>query len=110
MRLAILVGYFALVFGSAAQASSPASQVREWRKAHEREIVADFARLLAMPNVATNVADVERNAAYISDLLTKRGFKTRLLAVSPGTPPSVFAELRTPGAKRTVLFYAHYDG
>jgi acetylornithine deacetylase/succinyl-diaminopimelate desuccinylase-like protein len=63
-----------------------------------------------MPNVATNLPDVEKNAGYISALLEKRGFKTQLLRAEPGTPPSVFAELRTPGAKRTVVFYAHYDG
>jgi len=63
-----------------------------------------------MPNVATTVPDVEKNAAYIQGLLERRGFKTALLTAEPGTPPSVFAELKVPGAKRTVTFYAHYDG
>ena len=62
------------------------------------------------PNVATTLPDVEANAAYISGQLEARGFKTCLLRAEPGTPPSVFAELDTPGAKRTVVFYAHYDG
>src|SRR6202012_5562707 len=35
---------------------------------------------------------------------------TRILSAGPGTPPTVYGELKTPGAKRTVLFYAHYDG
>src|SRR5207253_1656245 len=52
----------------------------------------------------------EKNAAYIETELKKRGFTTRTLSAGPGTSPSVFAELDTPGAKRTVLFYAHYDG
>ena len=100
----------ALAAGGAAQAASPKAAVRAWRQAHEKEIVADFSALLAMPNVATTVADVEKNAAYISGLLEKRGFKTQLLTAEPGTPPSVFAELKVPGATRTVVFYAHYDG
>lgn len=106
----------ALVLGAAAATADPAlgaspkAAVHDWRQGHEKEIVGDFVTLLSMPNVAKQIPDVEKNAAYISDLLTKRGFKVQLLRAAPGTPPSVFAELKTPGAKRTVLFYAHYDG
>ena len=99
-----------VAWGGAAAAASPKAAVRAWRQGHEKQILADFTALLAMPNVATTVPDVEKNAAYIAALLEKRGFKTRLLAAEPGTPPSVFAELKTPGATRTVVFYAHYDG
>ena len=99
-----------VAWGGAAAAASPKAAVRAWRQAHEKQILTDFTALLAMPNVATTVPDVEKNAAYIAALLEKRGFKTRLLAAQPGTPPSVFAELKTPGATRTVVFYAHYDG
>jgi acetylornithine deacetylase/succinyl-diaminopimelate desuccinylase-like protein len=93
-----------------ALAASPRDAVRGWRVAHEHEILKDFEQMLAMPNVATTLADVQVNADYLEKLLAARGFKTRQLVAAPGTPPSVFAELRTPGALRTVLFYAHYDG
>jgi acetylornithine deacetylase/succinyl-diaminopimelate desuccinylase-like protein len=99
----------ALMAGTA-QAASPAPQVRTWRQANEKAIVADFVKLLSMPNVATTVSDVEKNATYLQELLKARGFTTQLLTAEPGTPPSVFGELKTPGAKRTVVFYAHYDG
>jgi acetylornithine deacetylase/succinyl-diaminopimelate desuccinylase-like protein len=94
----------------AAHADAIADKVRLYRAAHEMEIVTDFMNLLALPDVATNVPDVERNAAYIESLLKFRGFRTKILSAAPDTPPSVFAELDTPGAARTVLFYAHYDG
>ncbi|THD64774.1 M20/M25/M40 family metallo-hydrolase [Phenylobacterium sp.] len=94
----------------AADAASPKEKVRAWRQAHEKEILADFSTLLAMPNVATTLADVDRNAAYIQGLLQQRGFETKLLRAAPGTPASVFGELKVPGARRTVTFYAHYDG
>jgi len=100
----------ALVALNGAQAASIRDDVRAYRMEHEKEIVENFVALLSMPDVATNVADVERNAAYIQGLLKARGFATKILAAEPGTPPSVFAELDTPGAKRTVLYYAHYDG
>jgi hypothetical protein len=76
-------------------ASLPAAAVRDpvrtYRVAHEKQIVGDFVSLLAMPNVATVVPDLEKNAAYIEGLLKARGFTTRILAAAPGTPPAVFA-------------------
>jgi len=92
------------------QATSPQAAARAWRQAHEKEIVADFVTLLAMPDVATNLADVDKNAAYIEGQLKARGFETQLLRAAPGTPASVFAEMKVPGAAHTVIFYAHYDG
>ena len=62
-----------------------------------------------MPNLARDDRSIRRNAAAVSALLEKRGVKTRLLEV-PGAPPVVFGEILTPGAARTVVFYAHYDG
>src|SRR5438045_4047353 len=93
-----------MMAAGSAEAGSPKAAVHAWRQAHEKEIVADFSALLSMPNVATTVPDVEKNATYIAGLLQKRGFKTQLLTAEPGTPPSVFAELKVPGARRTVTF------
>ena len=99
-----------LALASPASAASPRQLVRAWRQAHEKAILADFTSFLSLPNVATTVPDVEKNAVHIEAELKKRGFETRTLSAGPGTPPSVYAELDTPGAKRTILFYAHYDG
>ena len=41
-------------------------------------------------------------------MFAKRGFTAEILETSGN--PLVFAELRVPGADRTLLFYAHYDG
>lgn len=100
----------ACLLASAAPAASPQPKVHAWVAAHQRDILADFTKMLAMPNVATSLPDVEKNAAAIAALLQARGFRTQMLVAAPGTPPSLFAELKTPGAKRTVLYYAHYDG
>ena len=109
---AILAG--AVLFSGAARAAEPAAglheKVRAYRAAHEREIVGELAGLLALPNVATRVADVEKNADRLTEMLRRRGFEVRRLAAAPGTPPAVLGDLRVPGAKRTVVFYAHYDG
>ena len=95
---------------SYAHAADLRSAVRSWRSAHERAIVTEFVTLLSLPNVATSIADVDRNALYIEDQLKARGLETRLLRAAPGTPASVFGARKVPGARRTVIFYAHYDG
>lgn len=106
----LVFGLIVLVLTAGAAQAQLRDQIRAYRSAHEKEILADFVTLLAMPNVATSVPDVEKNAAYIEGLLKARGFHTRIIAAEPGTPPAVFAELKVPGATRTVVFYAHYDG
>src|SRR6476660_3439139 len=83
--------------------------VRDYRQQHEAEIVRSFAQLLALPNVASDTANITRNAVAISTMLEQRGFHTQKLAVV-GAPPVVYGELSTPGARHTLLFYAHYDG
>lgn len=85
-------------------------QVRAWRTAHEAEIVRELADLLALPNVASDLGDIRRNADHLMGMLRRRGFEARLLEGGEGSRPAVFGELKTPGARRTVVFYAHYDG
>lgn len=99
--------------GAAVAAPDPAAirtGVRNWRQANERQLLTAYGQFVAMPSIASNLADVDRNADYLVKQLEARGFDTRLLRAQAGTPASVFAERRTPGARRTILFYAHYDG
>ena len=84
-------------------------EVRAWRTAHEKEVVGELAALLALRNVAADRADIQRNADLLIEMLRKRGFQARLLAAG-GSPPAVYGELPSPGARHTVVFYAHYDG
>jgi acetylornithine deacetylase/succinyl-diaminopimelate desuccinylase-like protein len=85
-----------------------AAAVRSWRGANEVAILRELADLLAIPNLASDDANIRRNAAHIRGLLEKRGIRTELLEY--GGPPAVYAELTVPGATRTVMVYAHYDG
>jgi len=97
----------------AARASASGTDVRaaarRYREGHEAEIARELAGLLAVPNVASDEANIGRNAAALIEMLRRRGVSGRTLE-SPGSPPAVFGELRAPGATRTVVFYAHYDG
>ncbi len=87
------------------------NQIRDYRRANEHRILAEFVKLLSLPNVAGDRENIRRNAALVADMMSARGLAPRLLeADSPDTPPAVFAEWRTPGATQTIVFYAHYDG
>jgi acetylornithine deacetylase/succinyl-diaminopimelate desuccinylase-like protein len=71
--------------------------------------LAELADFLAIPNVSSDVASIRRNAERLAEMMRKRGFEVRLVEES-GAPPVVCGELSVPGARRTLLVYAHYDG
>ena len=86
------------------------SAIRAYRVAHEAKIVSEFVRLLSIPNVASDAANIQRNATQIEQMLKSREFAVKELPTAKGRGPVVFGELDAPGAKHTILFYAHYDG
>jgi acetylornithine deacetylase/succinyl-diaminopimelate desuccinylase-like protein len=79
------------------------------RHAALREIVT----LLSLPNVATNQADIRKNAEYVKAAFEKRGFSAAIITtrkspvVMAERPPS---EAAPASADRTITFYFHYDG
>jgi acetylornithine deacetylase/succinyl-diaminopimelate desuccinylase-like protein len=86
-------------------------KVRDYRRAHEHEILKEYLALLSIPNVASDTQNIRRNAEFIAEMMKQRGLTARLLeGPTPNTPPAVYAEIKTPGAQRTLLLYAHYDG
>ena len=92
-----------------AQTNPAAIAAHQWRTQHERQIVDEFVALLSIPDVARDTANIQRNAEAIAEMMKKRGIEPRLVSV-PGANPVVFGEIRSPGATRTIVLYAHYDG
>jgi acetylornithine deacetylase/succinyl-diaminopimelate desuccinylase-like protein len=86
-----------------------ATAARDWRIKHEKEIVAELMQLVAIPNLASDSANIERNAVAIAAAFTRRGATAQLLRID-GAPPVVVANLPSAKAKSTIAFYAHYDG
>jgi acetylornithine deacetylase/succinyl-diaminopimelate desuccinylase-like protein len=84
-------------------------EVREWRRGHEARVLRELLELLEIPNVASDADGIRRNAEALRAMLERRGVSAELLTAEPG-PPAVFGERRAPGATRTLVFYAHYDG
>ena len=104
----LLVALITNPAASIVRAQSLAASVREYRKAHEAEIIGEFIDLLSIPNVASDSANIRLNARKLLEMMSRRGIESRLL--EGGGPPAIFGELKAPGATRTVAFYAHYDG
>ena len=106
-----LLTFFLVLLPAAvfAQTNAASQAARTWRQGHERAIVDEFVSLLSIPNIASDRANIQRNAEAIAAMMQKRGIAPKLVSV-PGGNPIVFGEIRTPGATRTIAFYAHYDG
>ena len=112
MRISVLIAMLCAIAPSVVNAEWSAREVTsaidEYRLQHEKEILTDFADLLSLPNVATNLDDMKVNADFIVGLLEPRGIKTQILYA--GNAPYIYGELTVPGATETVLIYAHFDG
>lgn len=85
------------------------ARIRDYRVANEDRIVRELREFLSIPNVARDSANIQKNAARLVEMLEARGIETHLLSIE-GRGPVVFGKLESPGALRTVIFYAHYDG
>ena len=121
VRGAAMVGYDAadmlrtlaplLLVAATANAQTTAdvrARVRDWRSANEVAILRELTDFVALPNLASDAAGIERNVVHVRQLLEQRGIRTERLEY--GGPPAVYGELKVPGATRTVMVYAHLDG
>jgi acetylornithine deacetylase/succinyl-diaminopimelate desuccinylase-like protein len=92
-------------------AGSAAAAPSDWVEANREAIIREYLPLLAIPNVAENLDDIRRNAAHIIAMMERRGLSPRLLESAGGSaPPLIYGEWHVPGAERTYIIYAHYDG
>ncbi len=94
-------------------AQSPETlKVRAYRTQNEHKIIQEYLSFLSLPNIASDTANISRNTRFIMNMMKERGIgNVQLLPASTqGAPPAVFGEVTVPGAKQTLIFYAHYDG
>ena len=97
--------------GSTVQAAPPAGlkqKVDAWVAANQRAIVTELVDLLAIPNVAADRENIRKNATRLKEMLARRGLAAEILETTGN--PLVWGEMKVPGATRTFLLYAHYDG
>ena len=86
--------------------------VRKFREENTAAILKEYVDFLTIPNTANDTAGLRKNTDFIKQMMVQRGIQNvqLLQAATPNTPPVVYGEVNTPGAKETLIFYAHYDG
>src|SRR5262249_25157928 len=78
-------------------AQSPLTGAREYTRTNQHRLFKEFVDFLSIPNLASDRENIHRNAAFIMEMMRRRGLEPQLLdADSDATPPAVFAEWKTP--------------
>ncbi|HXW90956.1 MAG TPA: M20/M25/M40 family metallo-hydrolase [Terriglobales bacterium] len=95
--------------GGTLAAQTPVEAARRYTTLHQAQLIQGFKELLSVPNVAADPTNLKRNADVLVEMLRTRGADSRLLSIA-GAPPVVYGQIVVPGARRTIVFYAHYDG
>src|SRR5207253_1396045 len=78
-----------LAAGQKASPPSPAQvaqAVREYRMENEDRIVRELSEFLAIPNVASDTPNIQKNAAHLVEMLEARGIETHPLPVTGRGP------------------------
>src|SRR6476619_762786 len=106
MKRLLILSIAILCIGATTQET--VARVRAWRLDHEKQILLELFDFLSIPNVASNAADIQRNADALVRMFEQHRFAPELIPT--GGSPLVIAERRLPNVRRTITFYFHYDG
>ena len=112
MKKLFLVLLISTIASFAFSQSLETLQIRRIREQQESEWLKEYIHFLSIPNIAANPAGLEKNAEYIMQMMKKRNIQqVKLLkGQTKNLIPAIYGEVITPGANKTLIFYAHYDG
>lgn len=98
----------AIVTSGRTEARELKSTIEGYVAAHQKPILRELIDAVSIPSVASDRENIRRKASFLRDRLKRRGFEAELLETEGN--PLVYGNRPTPGATRTLLLYAHYDG
>jgi acetylornithine deacetylase/succinyl-diaminopimelate desuccinylase-like protein len=113
MKKSVVTALLFSLFLSVIAAQSPDIQkIRLYRQQQENSWLNQFLSFLSIPNIANVLPDRQLNAERIMELMKQRSIEhvQLLYPLSKDAPPAVYGDVMEPGAKKTIFFYAHYDG
>ncbi|MBS1661906.1 MAG: M20/M25/M40 family metallo-hydrolase [Bacteroidetes bacterium] len=110
MKRILLLPLLLLLLRTAFGQSPETQKIRSWRQQQEQTIINEFVSFLALPNVASDSGNIQKNADFIEKMMRDRNIGNVQLLQTGRYPPAIYGEVLTPGAKETIGFYAHYDG
>ena len=104
--------YSFMIVQLASSQSQDVLTIRKYREQNAGNIINEFVNFLAIPNLAKDTINILKNPDFIMQMMQKRGIQNIQLLnpVTLATPPAVYGEVNVPGAKQTLILYAHYDG
>lgn len=93
-------------------AQTDLEKIRSYRTKNESTIYNEFISFLKIPNVATDTANIRKNADFLVQFMNAKGINNIQLleAKDKYVPPVVYGEVNVLNATKTIIFYAHYDG
>ncbi len=106
-RAFVTTGAIGLLGATPIAAQDPVEVARRHVENHRVEMVEELRNFLAIPNVASDLPNIERNVMALVGLMEKRGITTRIMET--GGAPIVYGEIGDPSLP-TIMFYCHYDG
>ena len=86
-----------------------ADELRNYANAHRKQIVNELIKLVSVPDLHGDVGQLNKNADLLVSMLQQRDLQPERWQTSGGVPV-LFGQKIVPRAKRTILFYIHYDG
>ncbi|MEM3641292.1 MAG: M20/M25/M40 family metallo-hydrolase, partial [Candidatus Bathyarchaeia archaeon] len=76
--------------------------------ANAENFVKALVKLVKQPSVSAKGEGIEECANLVEEMLRETGFSTKILRHEKGNPV-VYGEIKSRKAKKTLLFYDHYD-
>ncbi|MFM1928915.1 MAG: hypothetical protein RL387_243 [Bacteroidota bacterium] len=111
--IASLIAFIVLIASvNISFAQTPQEKINKAIDQNQHQLVKEFTTLLSIPNVAANPAGLKENAHWLMQYMQEKGIEhiSLLNTDNDNAPPVVYGEVKVPGAKETIIFYAHYDG
>ncbi len=65
--------------GYAASAQAQTTNIRQYVREHQPDIMREFIALVSLPNVRTDLPNIKRNAEQLRQMLERRGMKPEIL-------------------------------
>jgi acetylornithine deacetylase/succinyl-diaminopimelate desuccinylase-like protein len=75
---------------------------------HRADFVQQLVELCSQPSVSAHQHGLDQMAELLTRTMRRQNITARTVPTATGVP-AVVGELRSPAAKRTLLFYNHYD-
>ncbi len=112
MRILLFLFVFCNLFINVNAQSEATLAVRTVRSEKEIEWIKEYCSFLSIPNIASDSIGLKQNATFIMEMMKKRNIQhiQLLNGVTKNITPAIYGEVITPGATKTIFFYAHYDG